>query len=318
MPFALKKILNKRFQDLPIEDILQLPISALKGVAASDEALLEQAFNIKTIEDMGSNVFFQRAFNLLRAGANSEFDLGPFPEWNNFFQGAPIDYYLEHASERFRIEFGPVFHRGRLDGTAKVLVIGQDPSTDEIIAQRAFVGASGQRLQRYLNKIGITRSYIIINTFIFSIYGQFDDEMRGISLEPTIKNYRERMINYILEKNEIEAILTFGNGPRHAVENWTNSTGLPIFNLVHPAAPETTAFPSWNTQLPDIIDMVTPDDATLVDASIYEGSWRRGTNRADIPRYDLPFGIPDWHGTRGTRSQRGPSDRKKNITWTSI
>jgi uracil-DNA glycosylase len=28
----------------------------------------------------------------------------------------------------FRLEWGPVFHRGRLDGSARVLVIGQDPA----------------------------------------------------------------------------------------------------------------------------------------------------------------------------------------------
>ena len=31
----------------------------------------------------------------------------------------------------FRVEWGPIFHRGRLDGTARVLVIGQDPAVHE-------------------------------------------------------------------------------------------------------------------------------------------------------------------------------------------
>ena len=28
----------------------------------------------------------------------------------------------------FRVEWGPIFHRGRLDGTARLLCIGQDPA----------------------------------------------------------------------------------------------------------------------------------------------------------------------------------------------
>lgn len=28
----------------------------------------------------------------------------------------------------FRVEWGPIFHRGQLDGSARVLVIGQDPA----------------------------------------------------------------------------------------------------------------------------------------------------------------------------------------------
>ena len=31
--------------------------------------------------------------------------------------------------DRFRVEWGPVFHRGRLDGSARILVLGQDPAS---------------------------------------------------------------------------------------------------------------------------------------------------------------------------------------------
>lgn len=39
----------------------------------------------------------------------------------------------------FRVEWGPVFHRGRLDGTARVLGIGQAPGAHEVIVRRAEV-----------------------------------------------------------------------------------------------------------------------------------------------------------------------------------
>ncbi len=32
-----------------------------------------------------------------------------------------------YPTKDFRVEWGPVFHRGRLDGSARVLLIGQDP-----------------------------------------------------------------------------------------------------------------------------------------------------------------------------------------------
>ena len=41
------------------------------------------------------------------------------------------DVYL---ADSFRTEWGPIFHRGRLDGSACVLIIGQDPATHETIA----------------------------------------------------------------------------------------------------------------------------------------------------------------------------------------
>jgi len=32
-----------------------------------------------------------------------------------------------YAQADFRTEWGPIFHRGRLDGSARLLIVGQDP-----------------------------------------------------------------------------------------------------------------------------------------------------------------------------------------------
>lgn len=42
---------------------------------------------------------------------------------------------------------GPIFHRGRLDGSARILVIGQDPAQHETIVRRILVGEAGRRVQ---------------------------------------------------------------------------------------------------------------------------------------------------------------------------
>jgi uracil-DNA glycosylase len=94
--------------------------------------------------------------------------------------------------------------RGRLDGTARVLVLGQDPSTNEILAQRALVGTSGQRVQKLLAKIGITRSYVSFNTFLFSVLGQFDTELRAVSLDPEILDHRNRCLDRIRAQNPVQ------------------------------------------------------------------------------------------------------------------
>ena len=77
-----------------------------------------------------------------------------------------------YPPDSFRTEWGPIFHRGRLDGSARVLVIGQDPATHETICRRILVGEAGQRMQGLLAKLGITRSYVLINAFLYSVYGQ--------------------------------------------------------------------------------------------------------------------------------------------------
>lgn len=309
--------MDKHHSKKSFEELCKLSIASLKGVSENDALLLKQAFGINSIEEMGSNTFFQAAQMIQRAALAATYDGGPPPFWANKFSGLSDDYFINHPSQRFRTAFGGVLYRGRLDDTARVLVIGQDPSTDEAIARRAFVGSAGQRLQKFLSKIGLTRSYTIINTFAYSILGQFDNEMRTISLEQPLKSFREDIIDTIIERNPIQAVLTFGAGAKHAVENWANPKNIRVFHLVHPTAPENITHPSWNDQLAGIAAFIEPDDPALVDLTPYSGTWNKTIHLIDIPRYDLPYALPSWHGTDGTRSRRDPEDRVKNIIWQS-
>jgi uracil-DNA glycosylase len=243
------------------------------------------------------------------------FDRGPNTTWAKRFFQAPRSFYVSHPSGRFRTEFGPVYYRGRLNGSAKLLIVGQDPSTDEILAQRNLVGASGQRAQRLLNKIGIDRSYIMLNAFLFGIKGQMDVAMSAIALEPTILNYRNRLFDHVAAENTIHAIISFGNGADLSITNWPGRPlAIPWFQLHHPSAPDNLVLPNWNANLSSLGAAVTADKASLVDLTPYGATFGAG-DVADIPREDLSFGIPDWHGTGGnTRSQRNGD---KIITWTS-
>ncbi|MCI0508114.1 MAG: uracil-DNA glycosylase [Gammaproteobacteria bacterium] len=230
------------------------------------------------------------------------------------FNDAPLAHYINHPQQRFRIDFSPVFYRGRLDGTARLLIVGQDPSTDEILAQRAFVGSSGQRLQGLLHKLGITRSYIILNTFLYGINGQFDNTMKKITQEDAILNYRNALFDQVVAANNIEAVITIGAGARDAVERWPEHQQHAVYNLIHPSAPENMVLPDWNKHLPDLLNSISPDDDGVVDATPYGVQYTAGDEKK-IPRYDLPFGIPVWHGTNGTRSIRDGADK---IIWNAV
>ena len=37
---------------------------------------------------------------------------------------------------------------------------------------RILVGEAGQRIQGFLARLGITRSYVLVNAFLYSVYGQ--------------------------------------------------------------------------------------------------------------------------------------------------
>jgi len=97
------------------------------------------------------------------------------------FDALVADYPGEdvYPSADFRVEWGPVFHRGRLDGSARVVVLGQDPATHEAISRRILVGEAGQRVQGLLAKLGIDHSYVMVNTFLYSVYGQGGGNREG-------------------------------------------------------------------------------------------------------------------------------------------
>jgi uracil-DNA glycosylase len=263
--------------------------------------------------------------SLLRPGAVSPgvltalapaFDAGPPPTWARLFGQAPLAYYTGHPAGRFRTEFGPVYYRGRLkNASSRLLIVGQDPSTDELLAQRNLVGSAGQRVQRLLRKLGLTRSYTMFNTFLFGIKGQLDPPMRAIAQEAPIRDYRNRLFDKLAATNPLQAIVSFGNGADLAIEHWPGRPpGLPWLQLHHPSADEALVLPNWNAALAPLHAALTPDAAALVDLTPY-GTTFGADGSADIPRADLPFGLPVWHGTGGsTRSQR---DGDAIIKWQS-
>src|SRR3954469_23717796 len=115
---------------------------------------------------------------------------------------------IAYPATGFRLEWGPIFHRGRLDGSARVLVIGQDPAQHETVARRILVGEAGQRFQGFLTKLGIDRSYVLVNTFLYSVYGQGGGKKHiGDQL---ITDYRNRWLDAIAAHNRIEAVITLG------------------------------------------------------------------------------------------------------------
>ncbi len=60
------------WENKSLAEILKAPVSALQGVTEGDADLLKQAFNIKTVGDLGKNKYFRAAqllAQLAEAGA---------------------------------------------------------------------------------------------------------------------------------------------------------------------------------------------------------------------------------------------------------
>ena len=223
--------------------------------------------------------------------------VGDFPDESAY----PID--------DFRVEWGPVFHRGRLDGSARVLVIGQDPAAHEAIARRILVGEAGQRAQGLLARLGIERSYVFVNTFLYSVFGGTGSKYVD---DAAIVAYRNRWLDTIVKDQRIEAIVTLGQLADTAYQLWretrTGSASTAVYaNGRHPTYPESASrssgitkaegfarlCESWNQVLDTLDGAVTPD--MPVGPTRY-GNTITPADLAAIPARDLPPGLPPWMG----------------------
>jgi uracil-DNA glycosylase len=232
----------------------------------------------------------------------------------------------------FRTEWGPIFHRGRLDGTAKVLVLGQDPATHESIARRILVGEAGQRTQGLLARLGITESYVMINTFLYSVYGQGGGTAH--QKDQKIADYRNSWIDTILANNAIEAIITLGTLAKAAYGIWS-ATASPAAKAIHaapithPTYPESSSasgqttkaeamakmLANWNDALPALHQAIAhPDHAQALQ--LY-GTTLTPADLAVIPEGDLPPGLPDWmRQLEAWAARTGPDANTKRVTIT--
>jgi hypothetical protein len=238
-----------------------------------------------------------------------------------------------YPADAFRVEWGPIFHRGRLDGTARLLVIGQDPAAHESIARRILVGEAGQRVQGLLARLGITRSYVFVNTFLYSVFGQAGGE-RHVD-DDGIARYRDRWLDALTRSRGIEAIITLGHLADRAYQTWKATPKgaactAAYATVLHPTYPESAsasgattkaaAFArlctSWNAALEQLHPLVTPDSPTPL--TLY-GSTLTEADLAPIPAIDLPAGLPEWMGALdawAARTGATADDKRATITVT--
>jgi uracil-DNA glycosylase len=236
-----------------------------------------------------------------------DFDPGFPRRFNALLRAFPEEE--TYAPKDFRVEWGPIFHRGRLDGTARVLVIGQDPAAHETVVRRILVGEAGQRVQGFLARLGITRSYVMVNTYLYSVYGQGGGERHKD--DPAISAYRNRWLDKLLVQQRVQAVVTLGHLAAHAYDTWLATPGgraasVPHAAITHPTYPESASaagqitkleamrqlLENWNTGLQTVAPLVTePDAATPL--RLY-GSKLEDADLAPIPEFDLPVGLPPW------------------------
>lgn len=243
--------------------------------------------------------------------------------------------------DAFRWHFGPMFYRGRLtDGAVRVLVIGQEGAQDESLGHRSFVGGSGARMQHFLRHLGITRSYLFLNTFVYPIFGQYDGaDLLWLAQNPAspLVTHRHAIFDYLVQRNDLRLIVAVGKAAKESVHTWITSRGgacpagihdisacaataiaprTRVVGVVHPGAggkggSTAAIIANFKLALGKIEAWATADPSWLpVDPEGERGSADSFSYRsAPIPFRDLPYGVSWRIGQGGTSSNRKDSQR---------
>jgi hypothetical protein len=251
------------------------------------------------------------------------FDPGPPDTFNAIFEAMP-----DHSGvrEHFWFDWGPVFYRGRLDGSARLLGIASDPGEVERVAGRTLVGDAGQRVQGFLAKLGLTRSYLLLNAFPLAFHPSHWFEADDILGLPPILAWRNSLYDAARSPN-LQAVVAFGRNAQMAVDLWPGASGLPVIRVPHPSSHDADVLlTTWRAAITELRGIVTPDADGIPRAANYGSTFKERDYRR-IPAGDLPFGTPPWLGDsaagraltprRNNWVDRPDPDDEHTLIWTA-
>ena len=205
------------------------------------------------------------------------------------------------------------------------------PRQHETIARRILVGEAGHRLQGFLFKLGIDRSYVMVNTFLYSVYGSASKNA-GLT---RIATYRNKWLDAVFAHEPIEAVVSLGTLADKAWLAWAGTPNGQSFSpayrhITHPTAPESGAaknganhadlikkmLANWNDGLQALKPGITHPDKNR-NLVLYGEAFADG-DKKPIPMDDLPAGSPDWMATDdGWADRTGTGRRKPQIQVTA-
>ena len=242
------------------------------------------------------------------AAEMAQSDPGPKGAVKAIMDATP-DYQSEMGdTTTFWYAFGPVLYRGRLDGSARVLGIASDPGPAECLpfARRALVGDSGQKTQGFLTKLGLTRSYALVNGFAVALRpSQKTRGLKALKDNVAIRTARHALYNALFAGGALEAIIAFGDVAHQAYDLWATANpavkGVPSFKLAHPAAVDREgtgndrALKAWAKAVTMLRGVVTADPDGDPGGPNF-GDYFTEVDYARIPRWDLPAVAPAYMG----------------------
>ena len=197
--------------------------------------------------------------------------------------------------------------------------------------RRILVGEAGHRTQGLMGKLGFDHSYLLVNTFLYSVYGQAGGEQHKD--DAAIVTYRNRRLDAIFAANQIEVVLALGALADDAWQKWKTTPAGQAHSpgyehVTHPTQPEsssggdpaklkqaiTAMLQNWNQALARLHPLVAHPD--ISGPLVPYGDAFAPNDRVEIPEFDVPAGIPDWMRTPAAWAKRQgatAADKRRNI-----
>lgn len=220
-----------------------------------------------------------------------DYDKGPTKSWARLFAQTPS---YEPDRKHFWYDWGPVFYRGRLDGKARLLCVASDPGPTERVACRNLVGDAGQRVQGFLTKVGLTRSYVCLNALAYALFPSHWQSGIRVIQKPEHTAWRNRVFDRV--RPGLQAVVAFGSNAGVAVDLWPGAAELPLFKVPHPSSRDPEALlAAWRDAVAALRGIVTPDDDGDPTGPNYGDTFLE-SDYSRIPLRDLPFNVPEWVG----------------------
>jgi uracil-DNA glycosylase len=248
-----------------------------------------------------------------------DFDPGPPPRFADIFGRVPD---LSSIRDALWFDWGPIFYRGRLDGSARLLCIASDPGPTERIAGRTLVGDAGQRVQGFLRKLGLSRSYLCLNAFPYALLPSRASRAPSLLALPAFRAWRSEL--YDAAATDVEAVIAFGRVAQAAVSQWSGASDVPVIPLPHPSSRNAAALvTAWRAGVIELRTRIAPDPGTQRAANY--GTTFLEKDYVAIPAGDLPFGVAPWlgddawsragHPRRNNSVRRPIPDDRHTLIW---
>ena len=179
----------------------------------------------------------------ISAAERAQSDAGPSGALKAFLDTVPDYEAAVGDSSMFWYAFGPVLYRGRLDGSARLFGIASDPGPTECLpfVRRTLVGDTGQKTQGFLAKLGLTRSYALVNAFAVALHpSKVSKAQKILQSNATLMQFRHALFDKILAGGSLQAIVAFGDSAHIAYDLWAKANAavkaIPVVKIAHPAA----------------------------------------------------------------------------------